>query len=117
MAAYLLYIVLHVSVCGLSVVGVVLLQPGCVADATFDCTRMLNAIAKLAPGPDDSARKCKAPESPRSNLLVDHFMLSEELKVSWLEAWAENQAKFRKKGNGKIHKLVPFNHFYSYKQG
>lgn len=50
MAAYLMYIVLHVSVCGLSDVGVVLFQPGCMADATFDCRAMLNVIARLAPG-------------------------------------------------------------------
>lgn len=50
MAAYLMYIVLHVSVCGLSGVGVVLFQTGCMADATFDCRLMLNVIAKLAPG-------------------------------------------------------------------
>ena len=50
MAAYLMYIVLHVSVCGLLGVGVVLFQPDCMADATFDCTRTLNVIAKLAPG-------------------------------------------------------------------
>lgn len=50
MAAYLMYIVLHVSVCGLSGVGVVFFQPGCMADTTFDCTLTLNVIAKLAPG-------------------------------------------------------------------
>lgn len=50
MVAYLIYIVLHVSVCGLSGVGVVLFQPGCMADATFDCTLTLNVISKLAPG-------------------------------------------------------------------
>ncbi len=50
MAAYLMYIVLDVSVCGLSVVGVVLFQPGCMADATFDCTPALNAITKLESG-------------------------------------------------------------------
>lgn len=50
MAACLMYIVLHVSVCGLSGVGVALFQPGCIADATFDCTLTLNVIAKLVPG-------------------------------------------------------------------
>lgn len=44
MAAYLMYIVLYVSVCGLSDVGVLLFQPACMADATFDCTMMINVI-------------------------------------------------------------------------
>lgn len=50
MAAYLMYIVLHVSVCGLSDVGVVIFQPGCMADATFDYRVMLNVITTLVPG-------------------------------------------------------------------
>lgn len=45
MAAYLMYIV-----CGLSGVGAVLFQPGCMVDVTLDCRLMLNVIAKLAPG-------------------------------------------------------------------
>lgn len=48
--SHLMYIVLHLSVCGLSGVGVVLLEQDCMADATFDCTQTLNVIAKLAPG-------------------------------------------------------------------
>lgn len=50
MAAYLMYIVLHVTACTLSGMGVVLFHHGCIADITFDCTMTLNVISKLAPG-------------------------------------------------------------------
>lgn len=43
-----MYIVLRVSLWALLGVGVVLFQPGCMADATFDYTQTLYVITKLA---------------------------------------------------------------------
>lgn len=55
MAAYLMYtlysvFIVHVTACRLSGMGIVLFQPGCMTDATFDCTKTLNVISKTAPG-------------------------------------------------------------------
>lgn len=44
-----MYMVLYMSVCELSDVGVLLFQPGCIADTTFDCKTMINVITSLAP--------------------------------------------------------------------
>lgn len=50
MAAHLMCIVVHVSVCGLSDVGVISFQPGSMADVIFDCIMTLNVIVKMANG-------------------------------------------------------------------
>lgn len=81
MVAYVMYIVLCVSVCGLSGVGVVLFQPGCMADATFDCTPALNVIAKLAPDFNMiQHQNAKHLTAPVYFAPLFHYMLCKELR-------------------------------------